>query len=135
MSTFLRLVTPSATHRLQIAASISTTTSALGKREHTYGVEPGHGSKNEVRKEKWIRKHLGPAPTGRRWRLNSGLVPDPLQAHALATTPDWSFRDGTPGYLNASQAEAVDIMKELAVDVRDALKYMKVKPKASGKAS
>ena len=133
MSVLLRLATPAATTlRLQQTASLSTTSaSCLSKREKNYGYEPGHGAKNEVRKEKWIRKRLGPAPTGRKWRLNSGLVPNPLKAHALATTPDWSFKDGTPGYLSASQAEAVDIMKDLALDVRDALKYMKVKPEPS----
>ena len=78
---------------------------------------------------------MGPAPTGRKWRLDSGLVPDPLKTHALATTPDWSFKDGTPGYLSQQQAEAVDVMKDLALDVRDTLKYMKVKPKASKKTA
>ena len=27
------------------------------KADHIYGVEEGHGFKNEVRKEKWIKRH------------------------------------------------------------------------------
>ena len=28
-----------------------------GRKEHVYGVEEGHDVKNEVRKDRWIKKH------------------------------------------------------------------------------
>lgn len=101
-----------------------TTTSHDLSRHKDYGYEEGHDLKNEVRKEKWIRKRRGPAPTGRKWRLDNNLPPEPLMSQIIAIRPDWSFKDGTPGHLNSAQAESVHIMADMCQEVQDTLKFM-----------
>jgi len=96
----------------------------IGRKDNAYGYEEGHGTKNEVRKDRWIRKRRIKT-AGQEWREEQGLVPNPFRSHALVTTPDWKFKDGRPGYLTQDQAEAVAIMKDLCQDVHEALKLMK----------
>jgi hypothetical protein len=63
-----------------------------------YGFEEGHDLKNEVRKDKWIKRRKLQM-TGVRWRRDNELPPNAFTTFALARQPDWSFKDGTPGYL------------------------------------
>ena len=37
--------------------------------------------------------------TGQRFRAEAQLPPDAFASFGLARQPDWSFADGTPGYL------------------------------------
>lgn len=102
----------------------------MGREERLYGQEPGHGPKNEVRKDSWLRKRRGPAPIGRSFRLNQGLTLDPFQSYGLVNRSDWRFRDGSPGILSPKQREAAFMMQDLVSEVHQTLKYMKVQPQA-----
>ena len=61
-----------------------------------YGSEEGFGRKNEVRKERWIRKRRRRSLGGdyREWR---GLARNPNEAGPLVTMEDWSYADGRQG--------------------------------------
>ena len=52
----------------------------------------------QVRKDKWIRKRKV-RMVGATFRKNSDLPPDAFASFGLSRQPDWSFADGTPGYL------------------------------------
>ena len=62
-----------------------------------YGSEEGFGQKNEVKKEKWIRKHMLNRTCGADFRELRGLTRNPNKGGPLYDIPDWSFADGRPG--------------------------------------
>ena len=62
-----------------------------------YGSEEGFGRKNEVRNERWIKKHSR-RPLGGNFREGQGLTRNPNAGYSpLASLPDWSYADGRPG--------------------------------------
>ena len=97
-----------------------------GRKDKIYGYEDGHSSKNEVRKDKWMRKYRKKR-TGIEWRIQQSLSPDPFRSHALSTSPDWKFKDGRSGYLTQDQSDAVHMMRDMCQDVHEALKLVKRK--------
>ncbi len=69
----------------------------LCNRRDSYGVEEGHGQKNEVRKEKWIRKRNRPT-YGKQWRIQNNYELQPLVKGTLASQSEWTdVETGHPG--------------------------------------
>merc|ERR1712088_717735 len=101
------------------------------RKSRLYGFEEGHDLKNEVRKDKWIRKKKV-RMVGATFRKNSDLPPNAFASFGLSRQPDWSFADGTPGYLSKDQREAVEVMEELNSQVHRALKFMNKTSSTSG---
>ena len=52
----------------------------------------------QVRKDRWIRRRKV-RMVGATFRKNSDLPPNAFASFGLSRQPDWSFADGTPGYL------------------------------------
>jgi hypothetical protein len=91
-----------------------------GRRDHVYGNEEGHDIKNEVRKEKWIRKR-NPRTGGENWRRQAGYEPDPLTHGTFAQMSDWSETD--TGHLGApTEKQKIEKVRmiELAQSIYDA---------------
>ena len=62
------------------------------------GEEHGFDNKNEVRKERWIRKRTQWKQTlGGDYREELGLDRNPNKGSPLYDLPDWKYADGTPG--------------------------------------
>ena len=62
------------------------------------GEEHGFDNKNEVRKERWIRKRTQWKQTlGGDHREELGLDRNPNKGSPLYELPDWKYADGTPG--------------------------------------
>ena len=62
-----------------------------------YGAEEGHDNKNEVRKERWIRKNSPYRTGGGEYRQDLGLGMNSNKSGPLYDLPDYKFIDGTPG--------------------------------------
>ena len=62
-----------------------------------YGAEEGNDNKNEVRKERWIKKHSPYKTGGGVFREESGLDMNSNKSGPLYDLPDYKFIDGTPG--------------------------------------
>ena len=66
-------------------------------RAKKYGSEEGFDVKNEVRKEKWIRKNSPNRTCGGEYRSRLGLGRNVNRHGPLYDIPDWKYADGTPG--------------------------------------
>ena len=61
------------------------------------GIEQGFDRKNEVRKERWIKKHMPNKTSGGDYREELGYLRNPNRGSPLYEIPDWKYVDGTPG--------------------------------------
>ena len=61
------------------------------------GIEQGFDRKNEVRKERWIKKHMPNKTSGGDYREEFGYLRNPNRGSPLYEIPDWKYVDGTPG--------------------------------------
>ena len=93
---------------------------ALLNRESKYGVEEGHGKKNEFRKEKWIKKRERKLQTrGGDWRKSSGYNKN--QQEFLLPLSNWSdVETQFPGAPSDLQKRHKIRELQLAQDVFDA---------------
>lgn len=91
----------------------------MGRRDKMYGSEPGHGEKNEVRKERWWRKK-NPPLRGGDWRELRGLEHDSLPKGIFARRPDWRRLDGEPGALTVAQEHNKEAELRLIEDIYEA---------------
>jgi len=99
------------------------------KADKIYGVEEGHGEKNEARKEKWIKKKLkkdrGEFINGEDYRVKSGFMKD-HQMFMVDIHNNWSDAEtGLPG--PATDLQRVRVLKNqrLAQDIFDAAMLVK----------
>ena len=93
-------------------------------RDPKYGVEEGHGLKNEARKEKWIKKRQRPT-AGQAWRKAQGLEPLVLGTKIKAM-PEWSdVETGFPGAPTPAQIHAKKVNLQLCQDIFDAAMLVK----------
>ena len=90
------------------------------KKDHNYGNEWGHDIKDEVRKEKWIRKR-NRRTKGENYRVSNGFEKEPALIGHLKAMNNWSNAEtGTPGAPLLSQTIDRQRMSELAQDIFDA---------------
>ena len=93
-------------------------------RDQKYGVEEGHDLKNEVRKEKWIKKKLR-IGNGANWRKDQGLEPVVMNT-TIQAMPEWSDAEsGFPGAPNPNQIRAKKVNLQLCQDIFDAAMLVK----------
>jgi len=86
-----------------------------------YGSEEGHHTKNEVRKEKWIRKRQRRS-LGGDYREYQGLPRSVISCgEPLVDGIDWSFADGRPGIPGQKQIKLIFNQKEYASEIKAAL--------------
>jgi len=94
-------------------------------RHSVYGTEEGHHIKNEVRKEKWIRKRMR-RPLGGDWREAQGI---PRNIHCnegpFAEGSEWSYADGRPGVPSFTQLKRTYEQRQYAHNVKAALDLVK----------
>lgn len=100
--------------------SFCTTTILRSKRDNVYGVEEGHGTRNEVRSEKWIRKQkLRSQTKGEAWRTDRNYESS-VQKFTLPLS-NWSDADqDLPGPPSNLQKLAKINNLKLAQDIFDA---------------
>jgi len=128
----LRCVTPTTASLLCSRVSvtvprsgISVSSVQLASRHKIYGVEEGHHIKNEVRKEKWIRKRMR-RPLGGDWREEQGLARSGNEGgYPLTDNPDWSYADGRPGIPSFKQIKRMIEQRQYAVEIKEALEAVK----------
>jgi len=90
----------------------------FGKKDQVYGNEEGHDVKNEVRKEKWIKKRQN-RPRSMKWRMQNGF--EARQDSLLDRMSNWSDPDSQiPGAPTERQVALKKRNLELAQDVFDA---------------
>merc|ERR1711913_143850 len=90
-----------------------------------YGTEEGHDVKNEVRKERWIRKRQR-RPLGGEWRESQGLGRSGNEGGCpLTDLPDWSYADGRPGIPSFKQIKRMVEQRQYAVEIKEALDAVK----------
>ena len=93
-------------------------------RDQKYGVEEGHDLKNEVRKEKWIKKKLR-IGNGANWRKDQGLEPVVMNT-TIQAMPEWSDAEsGFPGAPTPNQIRAKKVNLQLCQDIFDAAMLVK----------
>lgn len=94
------------------------------KNDKLYGQEPGHDLKNEVRKEKWIRKRMR-RTMGAAWREQSGYERQPFISGTMSQLNDWTdVNTGMAGAPTLKQKAQRKRMVELAQDIYDAAKMV-----------
>lgn len=90
-----------------------------------YGSEEGHHTKNEVRKEKWIRKRMRRS-LGGEYREYLGLQASAMSiGEPLVDGLDWSFADGRPGVPGMRQIKQLYREKDYAYEIKAALDLVK----------
>ena len=98
MSILLKtLVTNSQITRLNPVQSIFIRNKSRDKKYGSEGIENGFDRGNEVRKERWIKKHMPYKTSGGEYREELGYVMNPNRGSPLYDIPDWRYVDGTPG--------------------------------------
>lgn len=98
--------------------------SNLCGRDQKYGVEEGHDLKNEVRKEKWIKKRQR-ISKGADWRKAQGLE-DRVMNTTIKAMPEWSDAEtGFPGAPTNKQIHAKKVNLQLCQDIFDAAMLVK----------
>ena len=98
MSILLKtLVTSSPITRMSPVQSIFIRNKSRDKKYGSEGIEHGFDRGNEVRKERWIKKHMPYKTSGGEFREELGLVQNPNRGSPLYDIPDWKYVDGTPG--------------------------------------
>ena len=98
MSILLKtLVTSSQITRMSPVQSIFIRNKSRDKKYGSEGIEHGFDRGNEVRKERWIKKHMPYKTSGGEFREELGLVQNPNRGSPLYDIPDWKYVDGTPG--------------------------------------
>ena len=86
-------------------------------------MEEGHDLKNEVRKEKWIKKRQRPTK-GAAWRKAQGLESSVLKG--FKEIPEWSdVETGFPGAPTPAQIHAKKVNLQLCQDIFDAAMLVK----------
>ena len=104
MSVLLKtLVTSSPITRLSPVQSIFIRNKSRDKKYGSEGIEHGFDRGNEVRKERWIKKHMPYKTAGGEYREELGYVKNPNRGSPLYDIPDWKYVDGTPGVPRYSQ--------------------------------
>jgi len=97
----------------------------LCNRDVKYGVEEGHDLKNEVRKEKWIKKRQKPTK-GQKWRKEHGLTSEVMNNQHVNAMNNWSdVETGFPGAPTLTQINERKVMIELCQDIFDAAMLVK----------
>lgn len=110
MSILLKtFVTNSQITRLSPVQSIFIRNKSRDKKYGSEGIENGFDRGNEVRKERWIKKHMPYKTSGGEYREELGYVMNPNRGSPLYDIPDWRYVDGTPGiprycYMTISQS-------------------------------
>jgi len=90
-----------------------------------YGYEPGHGEKNEARKENYFRKRNPPRKV-HDWRQKQNLHPQALAWGPLSQSADWSYDEsGDPGVLNTKQQALLKENNRLVEEVFQAAMLVK----------
>ena len=98
MSILLKtLVANSQITRMSPVQSIFIRNKSRDKKYGSEGIEHGFDRGNEVRKERWIKKHMPYKTSGGEFREELGLVQNPNRGSPLYDIPDWKYVDGTPG--------------------------------------
>jgi len=99
------------------------------KADKIYGIEEGHGSKNEARKEKWIKaqwkKDHGPYINGEDYRVKNGYMRN-QSVYMVDAFNNWSDVDsGLPG--PSTDLQRIRKLKNLrlAQDIFDAAMLVK----------
>jgi len=95
------------------------------KRFKKYGAEEGHDNKNEVRKERWIRKQMPNRTGGGDWREEHGLTRNSNNSGPLYDIPDYRFEDGSPGIPSMNQVKTRLQEKLYAQQIKEALDFIK----------
>ncbi|XP_023327638.1 39S ribosomal protein L52, mitochondrial [Eurytemora carolleeae] len=106
--------------------------SRTATRHIIYGVEEGHDTKNEVRKDRWIRKRKRKA-LGGVWREDQGLPSNIHSEGPLIDDMDWSFADGRPGVPSFPQIKRMYKQKQYATEIKAALDLVKSYQEANTK--
>ncbi|CAB4069784.1 MRPL52 [Lepeophtheirus salmonis] len=92
---------------------------SISYKQRLYGNEEGHDKKNEVRKEKWIRKHTMRKKMGGDYRemvLQYSRNPQE-SGNPIIDLPDWNHPDGSVGVLSKGQQTRILEKKELIGDI------------------
>ena len=98
MSILLKtIVTGSQITRLSPIQSIFIRNKSRDKKYGHEGIEHGFDRGNEVRKERWVKKHMPYKTNGGDYREEMGYVRNPNRGSPLYDIPCWKYVDGTPG--------------------------------------
>jgi len=95
------------------------------KKYGSEGIEHGFDRGNEVRKERWIKKHMPYKTSGGEFREELGLVQNPNRGSPLYDIPDWKYVDGTPGVPSLNQVRTMLEEKQYAIQIKEALELIK----------
>lgn len=93
-------------------------------RDHRYGAEDGYDRKNEVRKERWIRKRMN-RPLGGDWRESLNKARNPFEEGPLRDLPCWNFADGTPGIPCFNEIRRMETHQQYAKEIKEAFDFVK----------
>ena len=98
MSILLKtIVTSSQVTRISPVQSIFIRYKSRDKKYGSEGIEHGFDRGNEVRKERWIKKHMPYKTSGGEYREEMGYIMNPNRGSPLYDIPDWKYADGSPG--------------------------------------